>query len=230
MRHGGSVIDCAVLIAVGVRDDGKRSVLGVSVSLSEAEVHWREFITSLQERGMHGVELVTSDDHKGLKEALKARLTGVKWQRSQTHLQCNAQAYIPRVSMRKEVAQTIRDIFNAPDRSEAEDRLETMVGRYRTSAPKLVAWAEENLTEGFTVFDLPEPHRRRLRTTNCLERLNQEIRRRTRVARLFPNEASLLRLVSAIVSEISEEWETGKIYLNMNLEWPKTQIYRKEVA
>lgn len=230
VRHGGSVVDCAVLVATGVRSDGKRSVLGVSVSLSEAEVHWREFIASLQDRGMHGVSMVTSDDHKGLTEAFKARLGGVKWQRCQCHLQQNAQAYVPRVAMRKEVASAIRSIFNAPDREKADEQLAQMVRYYRDKAPALTAWAEENIPQGLTVFELPEQHMRRLRTTNGVERLNLEIKRRTRVATLFPNEASLLRLVSAVVAEISEEWETGKIYLNMKNEWPVTRNYRKEVA
>lgn len=230
VRHGGSVVDCAVLIASGVREDGHRSLLGVSVSLSEAEVHWRKFLASLQERGMHGALMVTSDDHKGLKAALRARLAGVKWQRCQFHLQNNAQAHVPKVGMRREVAEHIRNIFNSPDRAEAEARLARMVKHYSKTAPMLAQWAEENIPEGLTVFELPAPHRRRLRTTNGLERLSQEINRRTRVARLFPNEASLLRLVSAVLAEISEEWETGRVYLNMKIEWPETSIYRKNVA
>jgi len=211
VRHGGSVVDCAVLIAVGVRGDGKRSVLGVSVSLSEAEVHWREFIESLQERGMHGVRAVTSDDHKGLRAALQARLTAAMWNRCQCHLQRNAQAYVPKKEMREGVAAEIRHIFDASDMREAEERLNRMIEIYRKKAPALARWSEENIPEGFTVFKLPASHRRRLRTTNCVERVNQEIKRRTRVARLFPNEESLLRLVSAVLAEISEEWETGEI-------------------
>jgi len=231
IRHGGSVVDCAVLVAIGVRRDGKRVVLGVSVSLSEAEVHWREFIESLQNRGMHGVRMVTSDDHKGLKAALQARLTGVLWQRCQCHLQRNAQAYVPKKEMRDGVAAAIRNVFNASDMQEAEDRLSRMIEIYRKKAPALAKWAEENIPEGLTVFRAPARHRRRLRTTNCVERVNEEIKRRTRVARLFPNEESLLRLVSAVLSEISEEWETGRAYLNMRDEWPvDKRIYRKDVA
>ena len=231
VRHGGSVVDCAVLLAIGIRADGKRSVLGVSVSLSEAEVHWREFLTSLQERGMHGVRFVTSDDHRGIREALRNRLTGVIWQRCQFHLQQNAQSYVPKVALRPQVAAAIRDVFNAPDRTEAEQRLGRLVERYRRTAPRLAEWAEQNIPEGLAVFDLPAAHRRRLRTTNCLERLSEEIKRRTRVARLFPGETSLLRLVSAVVAEISEEWESGKVYLNMkNTGSAGEEIYRKEVA
>jgi len=231
VRHGGSVVDCAVLVAVGVRSDGKRSVLGVSVSLSEAEIHWREFIESLQARGMHGVKMVTSDDHKGLRAALQARLTGVLWQRCQCHLQRNAQAYVPKKEMREGVATAIRDIFNASCTREAEERLSRMIETYRKSAPALARWAEENIPEGLVVIRAPASHRRWLRTTNCVERVNEEIKRRTRVARLFPNEDSLLRLVSAVLSEISEEWETGRIYLNMRDEWPvEERIYRKDAA
>jgi transposase-like protein len=215
IRHGGQVVSCAVLVATGVLADGRRSVLGVSVALSEAEVHWREFLSSLIERGLHGIKLVVSDAHEGLRKALAAVLPSVPWQRCQFHLQQNAGHYVPRVSMRKEVADAIRAIFNAPDRPEAERLLGKMCAQYRESAPRLVAWAEENIPEGLAVFQIPASHRRRLRTTNGLERLNKEIKRRTRVATLFPNEASLLRLVTAIVAEVSEDWEAGRAYINM---------------
>lgn len=215
VRHGGSVVSCAVLVAIGVREDGKRSVLGVSVQLSEAEVHWREFLGELQERGMHGVELVASDSHEGLKAALQARMPNVPWQRCQFHLQQNAMHYVPKVSMRREVAEALRVVFNAPDRAEAERRLTSTVKAFRDSAPKLAEWMEHNVSESFSVFLLPTAHRRMLRTTNVLERLNKEIKRRTRVATLFPNESSLLRLVSAVLTEISDEWETGRVYLTL---------------
>ncbi|MBT4496945.1 MAG: IS256 family transposase [Gemmatimonadetes bacterium] len=218
VRHGGHVVDVALLLAIGVQADGKRSVLGVSVSLSEAEVHWRTFLTSLLERGLHGVRFLVSDDHAGLKQARQASLPSVPWQRCQFHLQQNAQGYVPKQAMRKEVAQAIRDVFNAPDKTEAERMLQLLVERYQKSAPALAEWAEENIPEGLTVFQLPKAHRLRMRTTNGLERLNREIKRRTRVASLFPNEASLLRLASALLVEIDDEWMTGKIYLNMKTE------------
>ncbi len=213
VRHGGSVIDCAVLVAVGITPDGKRTVLGVSVSLSEAEVHWRDFLASLIARGLHGVELVTSDAHEGLGAARKACFAGVPWQRCQFHLQQNAMQYVPQVAMRGEVAADLRAIFNAPDAAEARRQLELVIARYTTTAPRLAAWIEAAVPEGLAVFALPASHRRRLRTTNLLERLNKEIKRRTRVATLFPNEASLLRLTSAVLVETSEDWETGKTYL-----------------
>ncbi len=213
VRQDGQVRDAAVLIASGVDAQGRRAVLGVSVALSEQEVHWRTFLQSLLERGLRGVELIISDAHGGLQAARLAVFGGVPWQRCQFHLQQNAQAYVPRQELQAEVAAAIRAVFNAPSLHEAKRLLAETVERYRPMAPKLVTWLEENLPEGFIVFAFPEAHRRLIRTTNGLERLNQEIRRRTRVARLFPNEASCLRLVTAVVMEISEEWETGKAYL-----------------
>jgi transposase-like protein len=215
VRHAGSVRDCAVLIAIGVLPDGRRSILGVSVSLSEAEVHWREFLNSLIERGLHGVELITSDAHEGLRAARKACFNGVPWQRCQFHLMQNAMQYVPKVAMRAEAADDLRAVFNAPDRNEAERQLSLAIEKYRQSAPKLSAWMEDAVPEGLAVFALPPSHRRKLRTTNMLERLNKEIKRRTRVATLFPNEQSLLRLTSAVLIETSEEWETGKTYLKL---------------
>lgn len=216
VRMNGAVASCAVLIATGVQVDGKRSVLGVSVSLSEAEVHWRELMLSLKNRGLHGLRLITSDDHKGLKAALDSSFPGVPWQRCQVHLQRNATAYVPKVAMREEVAADLRDIFNAPNREEAERLLGKTVEKYRSVAGRLAHWIEEMIPQGLTVFSLPAKHRRRLRSTNMLERQNREIKRRTAVSGLFPNEGSLLRLVSAILMEVSEEWEsTDKAYLKM---------------
>ena len=218
VRHGGHIVDVALLIAVGVQAEGKRTVLGVRVSLSEAETHWRSFLATLLERGVHGVKLIVSDDHAGLKQARQAALPSVPWQRCQCHLQQNAQAYVPQQALRAEVAQAIRDIFNAPDKTEAERMLDRLVERCQQKAPKLAEWAQENIPQGLTVFQLPQSHRVRLRTTNGLERLNREIKRRTRVASIFPNEQALLRLASALLVEIDDEWQTGKIYLNMKSE------------
>ena len=215
VRQDGVVLSSAVLIATGVMKDGRRSVLGTSVSLSEAEVHWRQFLLSLQKRGLHGMKMITSDDHTGLKSALKSVFPNIPWQRCQVHLQRNAVPYVPRVSMRKEVASDIRSIFNAPNREEADRLLNLTVDKYKEKASKLSSWMETNIPEGLTVFALPESHRKKIRSTNMVERLNREIKRRTRVASLFPNENSLLRLVSSILIEVSEEWETGKRYITM---------------
>jgi len=212
VRDAGQVRDAAVLVATGITPEGERQVLGVSVSLSEHETHWKTFLKGLKDRGMNGVKLVTSDDHIGLGAARRAVLGSVPWQRCQFHLQQNAGAYVPKQAMRFEVAADIRAMFNAPDRKTAEEFLQAAIQKYAVSAPRLSAWLEENLSEGFTVFDFPLEHRRSIRTTNSLERINKEIRRRTRVVGVFPNEASCLRLVSALLMEISEEWQIGKRY------------------
>lgn len=215
VRENGQIVDCAVLVAVGITADGKRRVLGVSVALSEAEVHWRAFLDSLIRRGLSGVKLIVSDDHAGLKAARRATVPSVPWQRCQFHLQQNAQGYVARIDQREIVGRRIRAIFNAPDRAEAERSLKHAIQAWRTEAPKLAEWAEANLADGFAVFNFPQGHRVRLRTTNGLERINREIKRRTRVASIFPNAASCLRLVSALLAESDEGWLEGKIYLNM---------------
>ena len=215
VREAGRLVDCAVLVASGITKDGHRRVLGVSVALSEAEVHWRTFLGSLIRRGLKGVKLIVSDAHAGLNAARRATLPSVPWQRCQFHLQQNAQAYVTRLDQRKPVAQRIRAIFNAPDRIEAERLLKQAIEVWAIDSPKLAQWAEENLPEGFAAFDLPQGQRVRLRTTNGLERINREIKRRTRVASIFPNTASCLRLVSALLAECDEDWMTGKIYLNL---------------
>ena len=213
VRQDGQVRDAAVLIATGVDRAGRRQVLGVSVSLSEQEVHWRQFLQGLVSRGLAGVQLVISDAHSGLQAARRAVFGGVPWQRCQFHLQQNAGAYVPRQEQRAEVAAEIRAIFTALNRHEADTLLAKTVQKYAKTAPRLSTWLETAIPEGLTVFAFPAAHRRLLRTTNGVERLNKEIRRRTRVVSIFPNEASCLRLVSAILMEISEEWETGKTYL-----------------
>src|SRR3954447_25148169 len=205
VRHGGPVRSCAVLVAIGIDPEGKRSILGVSVSLSEAEVHWRDFLASLAARGLHGGKVVVSDAHAGIRRALDARLTGVAWQRCQFHLMRNALAFVPRPEMQAEVVADLRAVFDAPDCAEAERQLGLAVKKYRTTAPKLAGWLEANIPEGLAVFALPRSHRRKLRTSNMLERLNEELKRRTRVAGLFPNDASLLRLASAVLMEVSED-------------------------
>ena len=210
VREASQVRDAAVLIATGIDAAGERLILGVSVSLSEHESHWRAFLQSLKERGLHGVELVISDDHAGLGAARRMVFGSVPWQRCQFHLQQNAGAYLPKQSMRGEAAADIRAMFNAADRKNAEELLQAAVQKYAKTAPRLSAWLEENLAQGFTVFDFPLEHRRTIRTTNSLERINREIRRRTRVVGIFPNEASCLRLVSALLMETSEDWQIGK--------------------
>ena len=220
VRQDGQIRDAAILIASGVDMQGKRQILGVSVSLSEQEAHWRDFLEDLVARGLREVELIISDAHTGLKLARKAIFGSIPWQRCQFHLQQNASQYVPRQAMRKEVAADIRMLFNASDREQAELLLIRAVKKYELSAPRLANWMEINIPEGLTVFSFPEAHRRFIRTTNALERLNQEIKRRTKVVRIFPNEASCLRLISALLMEYDEAWQTGKRYLTFEKKDP----------
>jgi transposase-like protein len=216
VRRDGQIRDAAILMASGVDRKGKRQIVGVSVSLSEAEVHWRSFLESLVTRGLKGTQLITSDDHAGLEAARRAVFGGLPWQRCQFHLQQNASAYVPRKEMLPTVAEDLRSVFNAPDRPTAEAYLKKLVLKYEQTASRLADWMEKNIPQGLTVFDFPASHRRRIRTSNGLERLSREIRRRTRVVSIFPNEASCLRLISAILMEVDEEWQTGKVYLSFH--------------
>jgi len=214
VRMDGQIRDAAILIASGVVPDGKRQILGVSISLGEQEVHWRTFLQNLVKRGLCGVQLIISDAHVGLKAARQAVFGGIPWQRCQYHLQQNVQAYVPRKAMQREVAQDLRNIFHAPDLVTAQTWLNEMVKKYQSQTPRLADWLENNVPEGLIVFSFPLSHRRRIRTVNMLERISQEVKRRTRVVRIFPNEASCLRLISAILMEISEVWQTGRVYLS----------------
>lgn len=214
-RMNQSVVSAAVLIAYGVDDSGMRRVLGISTELSEAEVHWRSFLSDLTDRGLHGVTMITSDAHVGLKAAREAVFPTVPWQRCQFHLQQNASHHVPKKSMAIDVAEDIRTIFNAPNRKEAERFLKIAVKKYELSAAELSNWMEQNIPESLTVFDLPKHHRRKLRTSNMAERQMKEIKRRTKVATIFPNKESVNQLVSALLMEIDETWATGKRYLNM---------------
>lgn len=215
VRQNGYVVDSAVLVAYGIDLDGKRRVLGTSVSLSEHEIHWRGFLTSLVERGLHGVELIISDAHAGLKAARKAVFPSVPWQRCQFHLQQNAQSYAPKKSMKRSIAADIRAILQAPNLEEAERLLKLAIKKYQKSADKLAEWMEENIPEGLMIMRFPEAHRRRIRTSNIAERVNKEIYRRTKVAGIFPNPESCLRLVTAVIMEIDEEWQQSMTYLSM---------------
>jgi len=218
VRMAGQVRDAAILVAAGVDVQGKRTILGVSVALSEQEVHWRTFLQSLVARGLRGIRLITSDDHAGLRAARQAVFGSIPWQRCQFHLQQNAQAYVLRKDMSSAVSADIRTVFNAPDRATAEAFLKRIITKYEDKAPKLARWMEANIPEGLTVFSFPEAHRRKIRTVNLLERVNQEVRRRTRIIRIFPSEASCLRLVSAVLMEIDENWRLNRNYLSFENE------------
>ncbi|MFG6621362.1 IS256 family transposase [Sulfitobacter sp. 1A05707] len=215
MRHGGIVRDAAVLSAIRVGPDERRRVLGVSVALSEAEVHWRAFLESLQARGLRGVQYIVSDDHAGLRAARRAVFGGATWQRCQIHLAQNAIHHAPNLAVRKRIGAELREIWNAASLAKAETSLAELVTEYRDTAPKLAAWLEENVPEGLTFFTLPKHHRRRMRTSNPMERsVQQELKRRTVKVRVFPNEPALERLVSAVLVEIDDKWAAGtKAYI-----------------
>lgn len=216
VRVDGAVVDLATFIVTGIFEDGHRGIIAVDSAFDEAEIHWRNVLRNLVERGIHGVRLIVSDAHAGLAAARKAVFAGVMWQRCQMHLQQNAQAHIAKANLKEQVASDIRAIFNAPSMEEARRLLEIVMAKYARNQPRLSSWMEENIPEGMTVFSLPEPMRRKLRTNNLEERLNRSIKARTRLISVFPNQASQMRLVAAICMEISDDWETGKIYLNVN--------------
>ncbi len=217
VRHDGSVIDMPCLVAYGVDPQGRRQVLGASMSLSEAEVHWREFLQSLQSRGLSGLQLIVSDDHPGLKSARRAVFPSVSWQRCQFHMAQNAQSYAPRQSMRGEIGQVMRDTFGASSLDAARQETLSVSTAFAKRAPEFVDWLDANIEEGLAVYGFPRAHWRRLRTTNGMERVNREIKRRVRVAVLFPHKESALRLVTGVLTEIHDEWITGRRHLDMSL-------------
>src|SRR5258705_5105347 len=191
-------------------------ILGAATACSEAETNWREFLFALARRGMHDVRYAVSDDHAGLRAALASPLPAAAWQRCQFHLVRNALHRVPRQDQRAAVAADLRHVLDAPDRPEATRRLHAMADRY-AHWPRLATWLEENVPESFAVYDLPPDHRKRMRTSNMLERLNREISRRTNVVGVFPHQDALLRLVTALAVEQSEQWEGGAVYLEMTL-------------
>jgi putative transposase len=209
VREGGIVRDAAVLTAVGVDPDGRRRLLGVSCALSEAEVHWRGFLDGLVARGLRGVVYVVSDDHAGLRAARRAVLPGAAWQRCQFHLALNVIHHAPTLAIRGRIGAELRRIWNAATLDDAETELRRLAAAYAGAAPDLAAWLEANVPEGLAAFALPENHRKRMRTANPIERaVQQELKRRTVKVRVFPSRDALLRLVSAVLAEIDDDWAT----------------------
>lgn len=216
VRIDGVAVNLATFIVTGILEDGHRTILAVDSDISEAEQHWRRVFRELIDRGLRGVKLIVSDAHEGLAAARQAVFSGVPWQRCQLHIQQNAQAYITKQSLKEQVASDIRAIFNASSMEEAKRLLDIMVEKYAKDQQKLSAWMRDNIPEGLTVFMFPEHIRKKLRTNNIEERINRSIKARTRIISVFPNQMSQLRLVSAICMEISDDWETGTTYLNVN--------------
>lgn len=231
VRVGSQVVKQALLLAIGVDYNGERHILDTSVANSEAEVNWRAFLEGLVRRGMHGLRMITSDDHSGLRAAIDAVFPGILWQRCQFDLQQNAHAYVTRRDDVPVVSADIRKVFNAPDYENAERYLNQLVETYQKTNPRLAAWADENLREGLSVFHIPENHRRKMRTSNLAERQMKEIKRRTRVVGVFPNAESLLRLAATLLLEQNDQWQNDKRYLPESKDRPAlNEIYRKKVA
>jgi putative transposase len=215
VRVDGRVVSQGVLVVSAVRVDGFREILGVEVADTESEATYQELFRSLKARGLCGVELVVSDDHEGLKTAVSRHFQGASWQRCQVHYTRNLLGTVG-VNKRKELAADLRGIFAAPERRQALELASCVAQKWRQKGRQKVAChLEEHVEECLACLSFPESHRRRIRTTNGLERFNQELKRRTRVVRIFPNRESCVRLVSALAIEQSEEWITGRRYLDM---------------
>ncbi len=216
VRVGHRIVSQGVLIVSAVRaPDGLREILGVEIADTESEATYQDLFRSLKERGLKGVELVVSDDHEGLKAAVFRHFQGASWQRCQVHYSRNLLGVVG-YARRKDLAAELRAIFAATSRDTALRLASELADRWRESHPKVAEHVEESGEECLSCLSFPESHRRRIRTTNGLERLNQEIKRRTRVVRIFPNREACLRLVSALAVEHSEEWVTGRRYLDMD--------------
>ena len=220
VRIDGVVRDATILSAIGIGPDSHRSLLGVSIALSEAEVHWRAFLDSLVSRGMRGVQFITSDDHAGLGAARRAVFGGVTWQRCQFHLARNAIHHAPSQAVRGTIGAELRAVWNAKDLTAANEELRLLVQRYAKTAPDLSRWLERNIPEGLAVFSLPDTHRLKMRTSNPIERaVQQELKRRTIKIRVFPSIDALLRLVTAVLVEIDDQWAAStQPYLKWNLD------------
>lgn len=216
VREGGVIVSRAILIALGIDWEGRRQVLAVEYANRESQSSWREFLLQLQERGLHGVQYVVSDDHPGLKAAIREVLPGVWWQRCYVHFLRNALDYLPRKAD-DDCLQELRWMYERRDVEEARRDLRQWLEKWAGKYPKLCAWAETNIEETWTFYRLPVAHHKHLKSTNLLERFNQEIKRRTLVVRIFPDEASCLRLIRAVASEQHEEWMEGSRYLNADL-------------
>jgi putative transposase len=214
VRESGIIVSQAVLVAVAVDGEGRRQVLGVELANRESRSSWRDFLSGLKQRGLFGVEFVVSDDHEGLKGAIREVLPGAVWQRCYVHFLRNALDYVPR-KVGDDCLQELRWIYDRRDLAEVRRDIAQWLAKWQTKYPKLCDWAEDNIEETLTYYRLPLAHHKHMKSTNMLERLNQEIKRRTHVVRIFPNMESCLRLVRALAVETHENWLEGTRYLNM---------------
>jgi putative transposase len=216
IRESGSIRSRAVLVAIGIDWDGRRQVLGVDLANRESTGSWKEFLLSLRQRGLKGVEMVVSDDHAGLRKAIAEVLPEAIWQRCYVHFLRNAVDYLPRKGD-DDCLRELRWLYDRRDLNEARKDLASWLQRWQEKYPRLCAWVEDNIEETLSFYSLPHGHHKHLKSTNMLERLNEEIKRRTRVVRIFPNAPSCLRLIRALAVETHENWIEAHRYLDMNL-------------
>jgi transposase-like protein len=216
VREDGVIQSQALLVAIGINWEGKRQILGVELANRESQTSWREFLLALRQRGLTGVEFVVSDDHAGLKKAIAEIVPEAAWQRCYVHFLRNALDYLPRKAD-DDCLQELRWLYERRNLAEAQRDLAAWLGRWQKKYPKLTDWVEENIGSTLTFYRLPRLHHRHLKSTNMLERLNEELRRRTRVVRIFPNAASCLRLTRALCAETHEAWLEDNRYINMDL-------------
>jgi putative transposase len=229
VREGGIVASQAVLIAVGIDWDGRRQILAVDMANRESRSSWRDFLLGLRERGLHGVEFVVADDHAGLRAAIREVLPEAAFQRCYVHFLRNALDHLPRKAD-DDCLQELRWLYDRRSVEEARRDLAAWIAKWGSRYPKLVAWAEEAIEETLTFYRLPRRHHKHLKSTNMLERLNEEIRRRTYVVRIFPNSAACLRLVRALTVETHENWLEAHRYLNMDDLKEHKKIHLRQAA
>jgi transposase-like protein len=227
VREGGVIHSQAVLVAIGVDWDGRRNVLGVDLASRESATSWKDFLRGLKARGLGGVEFVVSDDHEGLKRAIRETLPEAAWQRCYVHFLRNALDHLPRKAD-DDCLQELRWLYDRRELAEARQDLARWLGKWQAKYPRLCDWVEANIEETLTYYRLPQQHHKHMKSTNMLERLNQELKRRTRVVRIFPNAASCLRLIRALAVETHENWLEAIRYLNMaHLAEHKKETLRK---
>lgn len=215
VREAGVVRSQAVLIAVGIDWDGRRQILAVEMASRESRSAWKDFLVGLKSRGLKGVEFVVSDDHAGLVAAIGEVVPEAAWQRCYVHFLRNALDHLPR-KHGDDCLQELRWIYDRRDLTEAKADLSTWLSKWSGKYPRLTGWVEEVIEQTLTFFRLPRTHHKHLKSTNMLERLNEEIKRRTHVVRIFPNTESCLRLVRALAVETHENWMEANRYINMD--------------
>jgi putative transposase len=216
VRENKRIQSRGLLIAIGINEEGHREVVGFQLANSESENSWGEFFGSLKERGLKDVRVVTSDDHKGLVNAVRKHFQGASWQRCQTHFSRNMLDHAPK-ALQPEIREDLRRLYESVDLESARKVRDQIIAKYEARAPKATNLLDEAFDDITAVLALPLRYRKRLRTTNGVERLNEEIRRRERVIRIFPNEASVIRLMGALLMEQDEKWQTGRKYFDMEL-------------